>query len=198
MAGADVACRSWYRNAVKDKNQGMGACKKLNGNRKFQDLVSDTDRYKASLYKFYLDLKAWRQFQSAFPLSWTRLRFDAVNRRQIPKERGIYAFTVALEPSSLPDHGYILYMGITGDDSGGTLNSRYSQYLGDLRRLDGRPKVYYMLERWKDDLFFSFVPIPDRRMSLKKLETAFLTAIKPPVNERDLEARISNSRRAAF
>lgn len=170
----------------------------LTTHRKFQDLVFDTDRYKASLHQFYLDLKAWRQFEFTYPLTWTKLRFDPSNRRQIPKERGIYAFTVALTPSSLPEHGYILYMGITGDDSGGTLNSRYAQYLGDLRRQDGRPKVYYMLERWKDDLFFNFVPVPDRRMSLRKIENAFLSAIRPPVNERDLEARISNARRAAF
>jgi len=165
---------------------------------KFQDLLADTDRYKASLYQFYLDLNAWRQFQSTMKLGWTRLRFEAGNRRQIPKERGIYAFSVALDPSNLPDHGYILYMGITGDDSAGTLHSRYAQYLGDLRRRNGRPKVYLMLERWRGDLFFSFVPIPDRRMSLSKLERAFLSAVNPPVNERDFEASISNARRAAF
>lgn len=55
-----------------------------------------------------------------------------------------------------------------------------------------------MLERWEGDLFFSFVPIPDKRMSLSKIETAFLSAIRPPVNERDFEANISHTRRAAF
>lgn len=165
---------------------------------KLCDVIADTDRYKANLYQFCLDLKAWRQFRSKFQLSWTKLRFEVGSQVMIPKVRGIYAFTLALDSSTLPDHGYILYMGITGDSSHGTLNTRFGQYLGDLKRHDGRPKVYNVLMRWKDDLFFSFVPIPDRRISLRKLESEFLSAVNPPINERDFEARISNYRRAAF
>lgn len=170
----------------------------MSGPRKYQDLIADTHRYKAGLYEFFLDLEAWREFRAAFPLTWTKVRFEDANHAHIPQERGIYAFTLALEPSDLPGHGYILYVGITGDDSRGTLQSRYSQYLGHLRRQDGRPKVYYMLERWRGDLFFSFIPIPDRSLSLAKLESALLSAVKPPVNQRDLEARASNAMRAAF
>lgn len=83
-------------------------------------------------------------------MAWTRFRFTKGNRTFIPKERGIYVFTVALDPAPLPDHGYILYMGITGDDSESNLYKRYSQYLGTQKR----PRVYNMLERWEGDLFF--------------------------------------------
>ncbi|HCJ0624841.1 Uncharacterised protein [Klebsiella variicola] len=162
------------------------------------DLIADIDHHKSNCWSIYLDLKKWRDFNSTYPLRWSRFRFEIKNKGLIPKERGIYAFSIALEPSSLPEHGYILYMGITGDDSGGNLYKRYNQYLGYFKRKDGRPKVYNMLKRWEGDLFFSFVPIPDKRMSLSKLETEFLTAIRPPVNEKDFEARISNARRAAF
>lgn len=177
----------WMKGAHLSKSTG-----------KLCDVIADTDRYKASLYQFCLDLKAWRQFRSKFQLSWTKLRFEVGNQPMVPKERGIYAFTLALDPSALPEHGYILYMGITGDSSAGTLNSRYAQYLGDLKRHDGRPKVYNVLRRWQGDLFFSFVPIPDRRISLRKIESEFLSAVNPPINERDFHARISNARRAAF
>lgn len=165
---------------------------------KLHDLIQETDKYKASLYKFYLDLDAWRGFKSKFPLSWNKVKFDKATRTSIPKERGIYAFSLAWDTSALPDHGYILYMGITGDESNANLHSRFGQYLSELRRADKRPKVYYMLEKWKGDLFFNFVPIPDKRLSLKKLETEFLSALKPPINERDMTVSVSNARRAAF
>lgn len=164
----------------------------------YQDLVRDIDHYKANCWKFFLDLKAWRNFQTSFPLIWTKLRFDENNHSQIPKTRGIYAFTIALEPSLLPNHGYILYMGITGDTSEATLHSRFKQYCNDSKKKKGRPRVYNALERWNGDLFFSFVPIPDKRRSLSKIEREFLSAIIPPINERDITASISNARRAAF
>lgn len=165
---------------------------------KLNDLIADTDRYKASLYQFYLDLEAWRCFKSKFPLSWNKVKFNSSARTIIPKERGIYAFTLSWDTSDLPNHGYILYLGITGDDSTANLHSRFGQYLSELRRADKRPRVYYMLEKWKDDLFFNFVPIPDKRMSLKKIETEFLSAIQPPINIRDMTISVSNARRAAF
>lgn len=160
----------------------------------FNDLLADIDHHKSSSWSVYLDLQKWRAFQASCPMKWTRFRFTRSNRPLIPKERGIYAFTVALDPSPLPEHGYILYMGITGDESESNLYKRYNQYLGTQKR----PRVYNMLKRWEGDLFFSFVPIPDRRMSLAKIEKEFLSAIRPPVNERDFEASISYARRAAF
>lgn len=161
---------------------------------RYSDLLTDIDHHKANIWSVYLDLQKWRDFQASCPMTWTRLRFTKGNRPLIPKERGIYAFTVALDPSPLPEHGYILYMGITGDESESNLYKRYGQYLGTQKR----PRVYNMLKRWEGDLFFSFVPIHDKRMSLSKIENAFLSAIRPPVNERDFEASVSCARRAAF
>lgn len=164
----------------------------------FEDLIKNVDQHKANLHEFYLDLKSWRKFESKFKLNWQQIKFDSQNQINVPKERGIYTFTAALSSSELPIHGYIMYMGIAGEESGGTLNSRFQNYLGDLRRKSGRPKVYYMLEKWKGDLFFSFVSVPDRRVSLRKLETEFLSAIRPPINVRDFEASITHARSAAF
>lgn len=165
---------------------------------KYQDLIVDTNYYKANCWSFFLDLQAWRKFQVNYPLNWTRLKFEENNYTIIPQVRGIYVFTLALETGLLPEHGYILYMGITGDKSKATLRSRFNQYVADYKKKKGRPKVYNFLERWKGDLYFSFVPIPDNRKSLSKLEKNFLSAVIPPVNERDITARISSARRAAF
>lgn len=163
-----------------------------------KDLVTDVVQYKGSLHDFYLDLKAWRRFQPTINLNWTKIRFGEENKNKIPKERGIYVFSVALNPSALPEHGYILYVGIAGDNSSGTLRSRYNKYLSDYRRGRGRPRVYYMISQWEGDLFFSFVPITDQNLSLRTLETEFISAVNPQVNIMDFEAKVSNMRRAAF
>ncbi|WP_433884430.1 hypothetical protein [Pseudomonas vranovensis] len=168
------------------------------GKKKLHDLLADTANYKANSHSFYLDLQAWRQFKTKFPITWNKVKFEKSTQPHIPKERGIYAFTAVWDTSLIPDHGYILYLGITGDESKSNLHTRYGQYLSEWRNASKRPKVYFMLEKWKGDLFFNFVPIPDKRLSLSKIETAFLSAIQPPINERDMSVKVTNARRAAF
>lgn len=165
---------------------------------KHHDLVNFTKKYKGDSHSFFLDMKNWRRFKTRYKLAWQKLRFGESNHPSIPKERGIYAFTLELDPSKLPMHGYILYIGITGDDSNANLYKRYAQYLLNLKNEDGRPAVFYMLDNWADDLFFNFVPLPDKKINLAKLETALLNAVLPPVNKRDLDASITAVKAAAF
>lgn len=148
--------------------------------------------------QFYVDIKKWRAFKSSVRLDWQRTRFLSSNKSSVPKERGIYAFTVLMDSSDLPTHGYILYMGITGDTSASDLQIRYGQYLADARRMNKRLKVCMMLDQWKDDLFFNFVPIPDKRVSLAKMERSFLSAIVPPANETDIDASVRDARDATW
>lgn len=165
---------------------------------KHHDLVDFTKKYKGDLYSFYLDLKSWRQFKTRHNLTWQKLRFGAVGHASVPKERGIYAFTVELAPSKLPLHGYILYVGITGDTSAANLYKRYAQYLRQLKNKDGRPRVFTLLENWTDDLFFNFVPLPNTKVNLAKLEKDLINAVMPPINIKDFSAEITAVRTAAF
>ncbi len=162
------------------------------------DLVEHTKKYKGDLHGFFLSMSAWRTFKTRYKLTWQRERFAEANHGKIPQERGIYAFTVELSPSKLPPHGYILYVGITGDTSAATLRSRFAQYVGHLKKKDGRPAVLYMLDNWSGDLFFNFVPMPNKNVDLAKLEKAVINAIMPPVNKRDFEADIAAPKAAAF
>lgn len=162
------------------------------------DLVNQTKKYKADLYEFSLSMAQWRKFKTRYKLNWEKARFEEDSHALIPKERGIYAFTVELNPSKLPSHGYILYIGITGDTSSATLHSRYAQYAANLRKEDGRPAVFFMLKNWSGDLFFNYAPLPDTSIDLVKMERALLSAIIPPVNKRDIEATITAARAAAF
>lgn len=120
------------------------------------------------------------------------------SKTHIPEERGIYAFTLELRDASLPAHGYILYMGITGNTSNANLKKRFTQYLLHLKNQDGRPAVYHVLKKWKGDLQFNFVPLPNPAVDLVKIEQAFLAAIIPPVNKTDLNAKIIAVKAADF
>lgn len=165
---------------------------------KHHDLVNFTKKYKGELAEFFMDLKSWRRFKTRHTLVWQKIRFGEAHLGSVPKERGIYAFTVELSPTKLPGHGYILYVGITGDNSEANLYKRYAQYLRHLKNQDGRPAVYYMLKNWSDDLFFNFVPVPNATVDLAKIEKSIINAVIPPVNKRDLEATISSAKAAAF
>jgi hypothetical protein len=162
------------------------------------DLVDQVAKYKAELFQFYLDFDQWKTFKSRHSLNWQKTRFDATKPSDIPNERGVYAFTLEMLPTKLPTHGYIMYVGITGDQSPATLRSRYSQYLREMHQAKRRPKVRHMLRKWHKDLFFNFAPLPGNNVDLAKLETAILNAVQPPINERDMSADIMSVRKAAF
>jgi hypothetical protein len=161
------------------------------------DLVRQTDKLKAEERQIFLDLKSWRSFRTTHALKWQKTRFKKPNPA-IPKVRGLYAFTLELFPTILPPHGYILYVGITGDKAARTLRERYNEYFVEARSANARPKVQYMLVKWQRDLFFNYVELPDPSIDLKELESAFINAVRPPVNERDFRAKVSRPRRAKF
>ena len=107
-------------------------------------------------------------------------------------------FCVEHAPSKFPDHGYILYTGISGDTSGSNLRRRFGQYLLNQKTGKGRPAVTYMLRKWPKDLFFSFCPLADPKVDLGKLETDLLGSLNPPINKKDFPAEISAARKAKF
>jgi hypothetical protein len=165
---------------------------------KYHDLVNTTKKFKGELHEFYMDLTKWRSFKTRHKLSWHKIRFEEQSKNSIPSERGIYIFTVELSPSKLPSHGYIMYAGITGDESAANLNKRFKQYINHLKNQDGRPAVYYMLDNWKNDLFFNFVALPNPSIDLVKIEKSLLNALIPPINKRDMEASIIRKKAAKF
>lgn len=162
------------------------------------DLVKNRKEMKGDLYSLNLSTTRWRQFSTPHPLIWKRLPFSSANRSQIPKTRGIYAFSLELSNYNLPQHGYILYVGITGDvsTSKATLHSRYGQYLTEAKRTRARLRIVYMMEEWASDLVFNFVEIPDTNINLGRLEKSLLDALLPIVNSRDFSASIQQARDA--
>lgn len=166
---------------------------------KFHDLVNMTKKYKGEAHEFFLDFGSWKTFKAKHKLVWERVPFIPGSKVLVPKERGIYVFTALAGDDQFPIHGYLLYVGITGDgDSQSNLRTRYGQYERQLKNEDGRPAVYYMMANWRDDLMFNFVKIPDPKIDLGEMESDFINAVMPPVNKRDFEAMHAAVRQSAF
>lgn len=146
-------------------------------------------------HPFLVSCQQWRTFTAPFPLAWQRLRFSNANKVNIPREPGIYAFTVEYADAGLPSHGFIMYFGITGIRAGRNLRSRYGEYLREKTK-GKRLSVQMMLVEYEADLFFHYVPLNVTPDELKSLETKLIDAVMPPVNEGDYSAEMKRKRRA--
>ena len=61
------------------------------------------------------------------------------------------------------------------------------EYVGDRGK---RPKVSYMLAKFKEDLHFAFSPVTDPLVDLDVLETQLNDAIVPIANQNDFSADV--------
>ena len=114
---------------------------------------------------------------------WQEVKFENPNLTNIPGEKGIYAL-----------HSYVVYVGITTR----TLRERCSEYMkeqnNDFKR---RPKIYRMLQVWKDVLYFSYACIENsEEENLKIYEQAINDALLPPFVTNDFTAKVSQAMRA--
>lgn len=129
-------------------------------------------------------------------LNWQVVQFRCDEISRLPEEPGLYAFVARIPFEGLPLHGWVMYIGQTGDgNSGATLRRRFRQYLRD-KGVSERPAIYYMLNAWDDCLEFFYAPEPSRKDELKELETRLLGAFRPPFSDRTYPAAFMSPRHA--
>lgn len=164
---------------------------------KVQDFVDQVDDLKKDIQSFFLSPQRWRSTKGARPLKWEKLKFSEVNKAKVPTKKGIYAFIVQHDSDYFPPHGFIMYIGITGHIAKNrTLNKRYKDYLREKKR-NKRPRVFYMLNKWEDDLYFYYVPFnKSNRINLSKLEIDLNSSLIPPKGVKDFTAEIKAIRDA--
>jgi hypothetical protein len=159
----------------------------------FIDVVNfDLKPYKQD---FIINPLLWKKFVTSAQLTWSKIEFTSNNKRLVPKCRGVYAFVVEYNHSKFPTHGYIMYVGISGDTSNHTLRERYGNYLTEKARVK-RPRIHYLLNHWSECLYFHYAEIPDKRIRLNKLEKALNDVLIPPFNTNDFSAEIKDAKRA--
>jgi hypothetical protein len=132
-------------------------------------------------------------------LDWESIKFGdvGVDKDSFDK-RGIYAFVLKRRSLILPEHGYVLYIGIAGRRSTRTIRQRYSEYLNS-KKVMKRPKIARMIGTWHSVLEFFFAPIDDDITSeqLELIEEKLNTALLPPFSTGDLEGEV-RALRGAF
>lgn len=160
------------------------------------DIIKNIDDLKSYKREFILHPEQWRTCQVQ-DLEWQSVKFCDDSAKNIPMQRGIYSFIVQHISNSFPSNAYVMYFGITGDTNSRTLRTRYKEYLRERTRAK-RVRIHEMLVRWDQDMYFYFVPIPDKSVSLADIETNLLTAIIPPFNERDFVGKFGNTVKAAW
>jgi hypothetical protein len=129
-------------------------------------------------------------------LAWKSVKFAPGSKKDVPEEPGLYAFVVRIPHDGLPPHGWVMYIGQTGDgSSSATLRDRFGQYLRD-KRACKRAMVFLMLNMWDGNLEFFYSPLPSRKSELEQLETQLLGAFRPPFTDRTYPASFMSPRHA--
>lgn len=128
-------------------------------------------------------------------LEWNSLQFNEDNKKGVPEDRGVYAFVVQHNDNNLPCHGYITYVGITGNESKErNLNKRYKDYLRDQKK-PKRIHIHEMLTKWKDCIYFYYAAIEDRDIDLSDVEKKLNDAIIPPYSKNDFTAKVKQAKK---
>jgi hypothetical protein len=159
------------------------------------DFVQEVDDLESYAKTFVLCPRQWETFAPPVDLKWHHLRFSSANRAQVPACPGVYAFVVRRRTSSFPRHGYVMYIGMTKRDGAGNLKTRYANYLSE-RKTVKRPKVHYLLNKWRDHLFFYYAEITDNTCDIAQVEQGLCDAIIPPCNINDFSAKVRRLVRA--
>ena len=145
--------------------------------------------YVLHLKKFFLFPDFWKEPSKILtePTGWKKYKFTKRNRRQIPREKGIYCFVVKPSVNNFFDTNYLFYVGKTNR----TLFTRYKEYLDD-QEGKGKPrnKVFEMLTQYSDYLYFYYTVIPNS-VDVDSCEEKLLNTFVPRVNTSIPEAKIS-------
>jgi hypothetical protein len=142
--------------------------------------------------EFLLWKTQWGNYPDPIPLNWKCVRFEKDNRSQIPSRKGIYAFFVEPRIANFPSHGYLMYIGQTGQDSNHNLRKRFGDYLG---KSEGkkRPSIKYMLTKWKGYLYFYYAEIDPDQINLEQLERTLLDTFTPPFVKKGFSGKIKSA-----
>lgn len=129
--------------------------------------------------RFCLWEKQFRSFSPSFKLDWKCIEAKSSEKAKLPNEQGIYAFVVRPHAAILDWAGYILYVGMTENQS---FPVRFQQYFNEPKKKKPRFWVSEMLSLWKSNLYYYYAPLNPSDATMA--ENELLVALVPPNNER--------------
>lgn len=154
------------------------------------EMMTDEDFFRRHKVRAHLWPRAWKsalqesEIKEKVPL-WNTVRLGRDPTASVPKERGIYALRIRIEPTAVPDSGLIAYFGISTE-----LYSRYCKYISDKRSgLAKQKKIRRLLLRWGDHLDFIYWVIEDKSCALMPIEKSLNSAVMAPFATKDFNAK---------
>lgn len=149
-------------------------------------LVAEVDGLKQDAVTFVLSSKLWRKYSGpSMVLQWDSVPFAKRHRAKVPRKRGVYCFALRPPIKNAPPVLFPLYIGETGNTSGGTLRGRFGQYFPEQTKVK-RGHVSYALTKWKKSIHFYFAVVS--KGDLKKVEAILNGAYIPPFTHEDFYA----------
>lgn len=154
------------------------------------DIIRDQDEMKAHTYEFILWPRRWQDFQTNpnATYDWTIRRLDKSEKNGIPDKPGIYTLLIQPGIAGHPACSYLMYVG-----QAQSLRHRFEDYLGSERRETGRPKIFRLLNKYSDYIWFCFTPVS--LAELDNVEKTLIKAYEPPCNNQ-IPAEVSKVRGA--
>ncbi len=141
------------------------------------------DTIQTYIKRFIIYPAMWKAFSlDLSKYSWQRVKLNRTDKSKVPTVTGVYSFVVQPQIANHPYCSYLMYIGQTTDQD---LQKRFEQYLEEMEgKRQSRPKVKYLFDKFKDHLFFVFLPL-DNKLSPKDVESELVRAFLPPINDVD-------------
>jgi hypothetical protein len=154
---------------------------------KLYDFATQKDAIAGCFDRDYeLHLHWLPQYVEEFPkamngvtLNWDKCKFVSASQTMIPDNHGVYCFSIQLG-NPFPEIIHIpLYIGKAAP---GYLSERFKSYLSERENIKGRSKLVFMLNKYRNHLFFWWSELP--RIHVDAVEEHLLMCCKPPCNEK--------------
>jgi hypothetical protein len=161
---------------------------------KYKDFATESVIQKEIHYytqRFVLQPKALLDLSLSVPLTWQNIRLNAKNAASVVEKTGVYALVIRHDGPGLPPHGYVAYIGQAGADRPTrTLRTRFKEYVGNEKKRPKRPRVWSLLNKWEECLFFYFAPVDRNATDLKLIEAKLNDAMMPPYSRNDFSVDV--------
>lgn len=142
------------------------------------DILNEQDEMKAHTHEFVLWPRKWQGYDGInLVCDWQMHRLVEAERSIIPTQSGIYTLLVQPGIALHPACSYLMYVG-----QASSLRRRFGDYLTSEKRESGRPKIFRLLNKYENNLWFCYTLVP--RDQLDVYEDALMESYVPPNNDR--------------
>lgn len=126
-------------------------------------------------------------------LDWQSFEFTD-EAPDLPRQQGVYAFSVNFRHANLPSNSYILYVGKAGDiGTNNTISRRFRDYLRERNHMT-RATIHSMLKLWDGHLTYHYACVANGT-STGDIEEILTGIFMPPYNTNDFHAELRPIRR---